>query len=117
MTIHLYIFKGKIFANRGQSAKFVKIFPLENNPLYGIQYNIYRQQMHYMDGTDLKVARLQINLVMRIKSSFVTDLKVARLQINLAMRIKSSFVTSTNIIGLDVPRCFTPFLYKSFNHF
>ena len=39
-----------------------------------------------------------------------TDL---RLQINLAMRIKSSFVTCTNIIGLDVPRCFTPFLYKS----
>ena len=79
-----------------------------------IQYNIYRLQMHYMDGTDLKVARLQINLAMRIKSSFVTDLKVARLQINLAMQIN---VTSTNIIGLDVPRCFTPFLYKSFNHF
>ena len=61
-----------------------------------IQYNIYRLQMHYMDGTDLKMARLQINL---------------------AMQIKSSFVTSTNIIGLDVPRCFTPFLYKNFNHF
>ena len=42
MVIHLYIFKGKIFANRRQSAKFVKISPLENNPLYGI-YLVPRQ--------------------------------------------------------------------------
>ena len=33
---HTPIYLGKIFTNRRQSEKFVKIFPLENNPLYGI---------------------------------------------------------------------------------
>ena len=29
------IFTGKIFTNRARFAKFMKIFPLEKNPLYG----------------------------------------------------------------------------------